>query len=86
MDLKQLVGAGSVPVLVALVELVKSLFPALDGRFYPTIAVVFGLLFNEALAYLLQADYGVAAVIGLIAGLAAAKLYEYGKTASQAGK
>ena len=83
MDPKQLIGAGGVPVIIGLVELVKTLFPTLDARFYPTIAVLFGLVLNEALAYLAKLDYGWAALVGLLAGLAAAKLFEYGKTVSQ---
>lgn len=79
MDLKSFIGVAGIPLIQALVALIKTMFPDFPARYYPGLAVFFGIALNVGLAYLLQADYGLSVVIGLIAGLGAAKLFEYGK-------
>jgi len=78
MELRELIGLGGVPLIIALVELVKRTIPELPVRFHPALAVFWGIVLNVALAYLLAMNYGPAVLIGVVAGLAAAKLYEYG--------
>lgn len=78
MEINELFGLGSVPVVVALVELVKRTLPELPARFHPTVAVFWGVVLNIALAYLLGLNYGTAAILGVLAGLMAAGLYQYG--------
>lgn len=82
MDLSTLVGVGGVPVIVALVQLVKPFIR--DERYYPILAVLFGMAWNVAVAYatgttnlwaLLQAI-----LVGVVIGLAAAGLYSSSRT------
>ena len=79
MDLKSLIGIGGVPFVIGLVELVKRTFPSLPARFYPAIAVLWGIILNVTLAAILTLDYGTQVVIGVVAGLGAAGLFGYGK-------
>lgn len=83
-DINDFVGLGSIPIIVALVELIKQMFPSLDKRFWPGIAIAWGLLINLALAYILVTDYRIAVVMGIIAGLSASGLYSGGKAAAGA--
>lgn len=79
MDLSQWVGLSGIPLIQALVALVKTTIPALPARYYPGVSIALGVALNEALAYLMQADYRTAAVVGVVAGLAASGLFTFGK-------
>ncbi|MFN8533270.1 MAG: hypothetical protein U0556_06965 [Dehalococcoidia bacterium] len=77
MNAQDLIGLAGVPVIVALVQVFKP-FVA-DSRFYPPIALGMGLLLNLGAAFLLDADPQRAALAGIVAGLAAAGLYDQGR-------
>lgn len=75
-----LYGLAGVPALVALVELVKVSFPGLPARAWPALSVGLGVAWNVGLSGVLGSrDWGLAVVVGLVAGLAASGLYSYRK-------
>ena len=78
-DPRALIGTGGIPLVIGLVEIVKASLPSLPARFYPALALTFGVMLNLGLAWVLHLDYGVQTVIGLLAGLAASKTFEMGK-------
>lgn len=73
--IKDLVGLAGVPFVVALTEGVKVVAPELPARFYPLVAVAWGLLLNLLAAQVLGVAPVEAALEGVAAGLAAAGLY-----------
>jgi len=83
MDIRDFVGIGGVPLVQALVALVKTSFPGLSARYYPSVSVVFGVVVNLALAYLLESDYRIAVVVGVVTGLVASGLFDYAKQKEQ---
>lgn len=82
MDLSTLVGLGGVPVVIALVQAVKPFVS--DDRWWPVLAVGFGVVWNVGAAVALGArdtgQLGQAALIGVVIGLAAAGLYSGSRT------
>ena len=77
-----LVALGGVPLILGLVQLFKPFIP--DTRFYPLLALTFGLLINLVAGWALGAsvatDWVTALFNGIIAGLAASGLYSAGST------
>ncbi len=78
MELSDFVGLACVPVLIGLVEVCKRWIA--DDRWYAPIAIALGVIINCAIAYQTAADYLLAVLIGVVAGLAASGLYSSGKT------
>lgn len=78
MDLTQLWGLASIPLIIGLIEVFKQ-FVA-DKRFYPLFAVVLGILINVGIAYGIGESFILAAFMGTIAGLASCGLYSTGST------
>ena len=78
-DLAAFAGLGGIPLIQALVALVKTMFPKFPARYYPGLSVAFGVLTNLGLAYLIGGDLRISAGVGVIAGLIAARLFDYGK-------
>lgn len=73
-DINSLIGLGAVPVIAALVQVVKPFIK--DGRWYPPISIVIGIGINLFGAkYLNSIDIFTATLTGAIAGLAASGLY-----------
>lgn len=58
-------------------------FPDLQARWYPTVAVAWGIALNEALAVLLHGSAAEAALVGVATGLLSAGLFQYGKAREQ---
>ncbi|GIW09055.1 MAG: hypothetical protein KatS3mg061_0112 [Dehalococcoidia bacterium] len=77
MDLQELIGLAGVPVIVALVQLVKPWVS--DSRWHPWLAVGWGVGLNLAAGVLLGNDPARTVLTGLVAGLAAAGLYDSGR-------
>jgi len=79
---KSLVALGGVPLILGLVQVFKPFIS--DTRYYPLLAVAFGLAINLVAGWALGAgtasDWVVAAFNGIIAGLAASGLYSTGST------
>lgn len=79
-DLRELVGLAGVPAVLAIVELVKRVYPGVEGRWLPLLVLGVALTINVGVGYKLGFDLVVAAVTGLLVGLAASGLYSQGKT------
>ena len=77
-----IVALGGVPLILGLVELFKPFIT--DTRFYPLVALGFGLAINLVAGWALGAsmatDWVTALFNGIIAGLAAGGLYSAGST------
>lgn len=79
-NIKDFVGLGGIPIVQALVALFKTTFPSFPARYYPSVSIVVGVILNEGLGYLLGTDPSTSAVVGLIIGLIASGLFQYGKS------
>ena len=77
-ELGTLYGAGSIPLIVAIVQAFKGLIP--DTRWYAVIALIFGIVINLGIGSYLNTPLVVAAIQGIIAGLSASGLYSFGST------
>lgn len=77
MDAHELIGLAGVPVVIGLVQVAKPFIA--DSRFYPLLALGLALALNLAAAFVLDGDPRRAVFAGLVAGLAAAGLYDHGK-------
>ncbi len=78
--LNDLIGLAGVPVIVALIEVLKRAWPELDGRWLPLASLLLGLALNLAVGWTLELAPQEALALGLVAGLAASGLYSQGKT------
>jgi hypothetical protein len=80
--LTSIVALGGVPLILGLVQLFKSFVS--DTRYYPLVAMAFGLVINLIAGWALGAtavtDWITALLNGIIAGLAASGLYSTGST------
>lgn len=76
---EMVLGFAGVPVIVALTEFTKVVLAELSPRWYPVVALGWGLLMNAGLGGYLGADPVLGAVSGTLAGLAAVGLYSGGK-------
>ena len=76
------VALGGVPLILGLVQLFKPFIT--DTRFYPLVALGFGLAINLIAGWTLgasaSADWVTALFNGIIAGMAASGLYSTGST------
>jgi hypothetical protein len=77
-----IVALGGVPLIIGLVQLFKPFIT--DTRYYPLVALAFGLIINLVAGWALGAsvatDWITALFNGIIAGLAASGLYSTGST------
>ena len=77
-----IVALGGVPLILGLVQLFKPFIT--DTRFYPLVALGFGLAINLVAGWALGAsassDWVTALFNGIIAGMAAGGLYSAGST------
>ena len=77
-----LVALGGVPLILGLVQLFKPFIT--DTRYYPLVALAFGLIINLIAGWALGAgcatDWVTALFNGIIAGMAASGLYSAGST------
>lgn len=78
-DIKDFVGLAGAPVVQALTEVVKVAFPDMPARWYPSISVAWGVVFNVALSLIIKSDVPVAVIIGVVTGLLASGLFTWGK-------
>jgi hypothetical protein len=80
-----IVALGGVPLILGLVQLFKSFVS--DTRYYPLVAMAFGLVINLIAGWALGAtavtDWITALLNGIIAGLAASGLYSAGSTVKE---
>lgn len=84
-ELQALMGAGSVPIVAALVQvLIKPFIP--DSRLYPVFAIVLGVLFNLLIGLYLDIPVVAWFVQGIMAGLAASGAYSFGSRVREGRK
>ncbi len=83
MGLAELVGLAGVPVVLALVQMCKAWVK--DKRYWPLLALAWGLALNLFAAYALPSDWRQAVVYGVVAGLAASGLYATAKAPTKPG-
>lgn len=80
-DLNQLYGLAGIPIISALIQLVKITIPELPDRFWPLASVAIAMAFNVLLGWRLGGDVFIGAILGLVVGLASSGLYSQTKTA-----
>ena len=78
-------GIAGLPLVVAIVEMAKKMFPDLPARFLPAVSVAVGVLLYIGIAWLLKGDVRVASFIGVVTGMAASGLYAYGADREKIG-
>jgi hypothetical protein len=76
-DLTAVVGLTGVPIVAALVQLVKLTFPSLDSRWWPAVSFAVALALNVGAAFALGKPIGIGAAWGILAGLSASGLYTW---------
>lgn len=79
MDLNQFVGLAGAPLVTKLTEWTKQTFPNMEARWFPSIAVAWGVILSLVLAWILVSDLRAAAVVGVITGLLSSSLFAIGK-------
>jgi hypothetical protein len=77
LDLATLVGFSGIPVVTALVQLVKLTFPSLDARWWPALSFGVALGLNVAVGQALRQPLDAGIAWGLLAGLSASGLYTW---------
>jgi hypothetical protein len=75
MDPSLVVGAASVPIVIALIQILVRPFVN-DSRFYPAAALGFCISWNLGIGYLFGSDLRTALIAGVVYGLAAAGTYD----------
>jgi hypothetical protein len=73
-----LTGLPAAPIIVALVAATGQAFPALPRRAYPLLAIALGVAWNVAAGATFGRSLPVAALCGVVTGLAASGLYSAG--------
>ncbi len=76
------VGVAGAPVIVALVQRGKEVFPSVPGRFWPAVVLLLAIALNLWLAALLGTPLGLGALTGLVTGLTASGLYSWSRAGS----
>jgi len=74
MELELIAGVGAVPVIIALIQVLKKTF-GLNKKFAPIAAIILGQAFAFAAAYYGGTVEYEAAIMGLVSGLSAVGLY-----------
>lgn len=75
LDHQILVGIGSTPIVMALVEGVKLTYKEMDPRWHFVVSIVCGVVWNVSAAALLHGDVRLALLAGCVSGLMASGLY-----------
>ncbi|HEX5417739.1 MAG TPA: hypothetical protein VFZ25_18940 [Chloroflexota bacterium] len=79
MDPQSFYGLAGVPLVVALVQLVKVSEPALPEHYWPAVALLVGVVFNVGLALAMGTGLAAAVLVGVVTGLSASGLYSYSR-------
>lgn len=81
MEIRDLIGLGGIPLILACVQASKCWVD--DERYYPFMALAWGLTLNLLAALALQTDLATGALFGVLAGLSASGLYSVQDKARQ---
>lgn len=76
-DPRAFYGLAGVPIVVALVQVIKAAAPTLGARWYPAVTLFVAVVFNVGLAAAMGSDPILAVLVGLVVGLAASGLYSH---------
>jgi hypothetical protein len=84
-DLSVVVGISGIPIVTALVQLLKLTFPQLDSRWWPALSFGVAVLLNVGAAAVLRSSIETGVIWGVLAGLSASGLYTWtrSRTAAQ---
>lgn len=85
-DLSALIGVSGVPLITALTQWCKLLFPDMSPRLLAAVPIIWGLVINLGLTYTHLQDWPIHVALGVIAGLAAEGLYSTFQTVRNGGK
>jgi len=83
--LKAAFGLGTIPAINWAVGFLKTTFPKLPARYYPSCALAMGVIFNLGLAYIFGFKLELAVIVGLVAGAGACANFQYGKYQEKKG-
>ena len=86
MDIREIAGLAGAPLVQALTELIKVMFPLMESRWYPAISVFWGVVLNIALAFILNTGKPEACIVGVATGLLASGLFSWGKRTETTGR
>ncbi len=75
-DLTPYVGLAGAPLVVALTQLTKLVLPRMRSRWFPLLAVGWGIALNLAIAVEDGAELWFGALLGIAAGLMAVGFYD----------
>src|SRR5258708_2497666 len=78
------VGLAGVPLIVALVQVVKGTFPQLATHYLPLVTIGVAIALNVGLALLIGSGLGLAVLVGLVAAVSASGLYSWATSTSSA--
>ncbi len=77
-DLKNLLYLGSVPIIIALVQVVKQWVT--DTRWYSLASIMFGIVVNLLIGVSSGLNWMTSAFMGIVSGLTASGLYSTNST------
>lgn len=80
MDIRDFAGLGGIPLVLALVALLKRTVPSLSSRYYPGASVAFGVVVNLGVVAIIGGDWKIAVFVGVITGMMASGLFVLGKS------
>jgi hypothetical protein len=79
MDLNAFVGLGGIPLIQALVAVVKTMFPKIPSQYFPGVSIAWGVILNVAIVWpVMGSDLRSVVIVGIVAGIAASGLYQWG--------
>jgi len=79
LDLSTLVGFAGVPIVTALVQLIKMTWPEIESRWWPALSFLVAIGLNVGAAAALHSSLEVGFVWGILAGLSASGLYTWAR-------
>lgn len=71
---------ASIPVVMAMVQVIKTMFPAISPRWFPVLSLGFAIASNIFLAAFYAKPFPEAIATGVVVGLTASGLYSGGRT------
>lgn len=74
MEFELIGGVAAVPVIIALVAVIKAIFP-INTKYAPVVAIALGLVASFGLEFFGHLEAYNAVVMGIVAGLTAVGLY-----------
>jgi hypothetical protein len=77
------VGLAGVPLIMALVQVVKNTVPGLPTHYVPLVTVTIAIALNVGLALLIGTSIGVAVLVGLVAAVSASGFYSWATTGTK---